>query len=521
MPAYPARTYLSQPLIGDMIPNGVACAWGFRRLFKNYGGSAIKVRRSSDNTTQDIGFNTDGTFNRTALLSFAGSGSAYVDTLYDQSGNTRNATQSTAAAQPRIVNNGVLETQNGRMSMFFDGVDDQMATAAFQGFPDGYMALWTAKATANTGNPTVVTKCTTTRGNPWDFYTQTSTMQTIQTSSNGSANTSGATLWKDLLSNFSLATWCHGSERDLTLTNRAKSVNCWVNGKFNGFRTGTPDYQDGNVPVYIGARVDGANRFTGYISEIILFNQYLQDPARRAVEQNQRAWHEMPPMELYAMAGDSITNGYGVTAGMDWPNILMGSISGCNWHVNAGINGDYLAGAGTANMYTRSTSSNMTDANATGGYNLFFQDGLFNSTLFPWAGTNDIALGGNSAATVYANYKVYLAAAKATGRFKRIPVSTFLPRADETVTAKMRTYNGLLRAGWNNGAGELATTYGVTHFIDTETITQFDTSPGAAKYNDATYFRQFLLDGTTTDKTHPTDAGHLLYANLVKTTLGL
>jgi len=47
-----------------------------------------------------------------ALLAFAGIGNAFVSIWYDQSGNARNATQTVAWNQPRIVNGWVLDTIN-------------------------------------------------------------------------------------------------------------------------------------------------------------------------------------------------------------------------------------------------------------------------------------------------------------------------------------------------------------------------------------------------------------------------
>jgi hypothetical protein len=51
-------------------------------------------------------------------------GHGYVTTWYDQSGNSNNATQTTAASQPKIVDAGVLVTENGKAALDFDGVDD-------------------------------------------------------------------------------------------------------------------------------------------------------------------------------------------------------------------------------------------------------------------------------------------------------------------------------------------------------------------------------------------------------------
>jgi hypothetical protein len=72
------------------------------------------VRRSSDNAEADIGFTAIGDLDTASLLAHVGSGDGFVVTRYDQSGNGRDATQTTPEGQLRIVSNGVLQTQNGR-----------------------------------------------------------------------------------------------------------------------------------------------------------------------------------------------------------------------------------------------------------------------------------------------------------------------------------------------------------------------------------------------------------------------
>ena len=94
--------------------SGAAAAYSLRKLNTSYTGSAIRVRRSSDNTEQNIGFNADGTLNTLALLAFVGSGNGFVTTWYDQSVNSRNAYQTTAAYQPFIVNAGSIVTNGGK-----------------------------------------------------------------------------------------------------------------------------------------------------------------------------------------------------------------------------------------------------------------------------------------------------------------------------------------------------------------------------------------------------------------------
>jgi trimeric autotransporter adhesin len=119
----------SKKYVLDLISAVVAAAYSLRRLYASYTGAAIRVRRSSDNAERDIGFIGEH-LDVLALLVFVGNGSGFVTTWYDQSGNGRHATQTTAAKQPQIVSNGVVESQNGRPAVVFDGVNDRLATAS-------------------------------------------------------------------------------------------------------------------------------------------------------------------------------------------------------------------------------------------------------------------------------------------------------------------------------------------------------------------------------------------------------
>jgi len=99
--------------------SGAAAAYSLRKLDCDYSGYAVRVRRSSDNTEQDIGFTSNGDFDTSSLKSFVSSNSGYVVTWYDQSGNNSNITQSTAGNQPRIVNAGVVERKGIKPAVKF------------------------------------------------------------------------------------------------------------------------------------------------------------------------------------------------------------------------------------------------------------------------------------------------------------------------------------------------------------------------------------------------------------------
>jgi hypothetical protein len=98
--------------------SGAAAAYSLRKLRTAYTGSAIRVRRASDNTEQDIGF-VNNVLDTASLTSFCSGTNGFVTTWYDQSGNGRDATQSTGANQPQIVSSGSVITENMKPTLDF------------------------------------------------------------------------------------------------------------------------------------------------------------------------------------------------------------------------------------------------------------------------------------------------------------------------------------------------------------------------------------------------------------------
>jgi hypothetical protein len=130
------------------IYTGAAAAYSLRKLDKDYTGYAIRVRESAGNTLADIGFDSNGDLDTTALLNHTGPASGYVQTWYDQSGNGNNATQGTNADQPQIVSSGSVILKNGLPALDFNGTSNHMSatglattqptTASFVATSDGY-----------------------------------------------------------------------------------------------------------------------------------------------------------------------------------------------------------------------------------------------------------------------------------------------------------------------------------------------------------------------------------------------
>lgn len=135
--------------------SGATGAWGARKLRTAYAGNCLKVRRSSDNTTQDIGF-SGGDLDSGALTSFVGAGDGFIDTWYDQSGNARNLTQATQANQPKVVASGsVITTVGGKSSPLFDASNDHFTSGlAMSSFiaASAYTALMAGRATSGVTN---------------------------------------------------------------------------------------------------------------------------------------------------------------------------------------------------------------------------------------------------------------------------------------------------------------------------------------------------------------------------------
>jgi hypothetical protein len=95
------------------------------KMVSAYAGSAIRVRRDSDNAEQDIGFSGNG-LDISAITTFGGGANIFIKTWYDQSGNGYSYTQSSASAQAQIA------TGNGYTTTVITGSDSN-PVASFDG----------------------------------------------------------------------------------------------------------------------------------------------------------------------------------------------------------------------------------------------------------------------------------------------------------------------------------------------------------------------------------------------------
>ena len=99
-------------------------AFSVRKLRTAYTGSCLRVRRSSDNAEQDIGFTGDGLLDVSTMETFVGANDGFITTWYDHTENGRDAVQTITTEQPQIVSNGTTYTDlNGLPRIYKPGVD--------------------------------------------------------------------------------------------------------------------------------------------------------------------------------------------------------------------------------------------------------------------------------------------------------------------------------------------------------------------------------------------------------------
>lgn len=108
----------------------LVAAYSTRRLRSAYTGNALRIRGDGTGSPEaDIGFTATGDLDTTAVAAAIASGggsNGYFRTWYDQSGNGRNAGNSTASQQPLYA-----AGSHSKGTATFDNSNDQLDTASF------------------------------------------------------------------------------------------------------------------------------------------------------------------------------------------------------------------------------------------------------------------------------------------------------------------------------------------------------------------------------------------------------
>ena len=269
--SYKYRKYLL-----DLFPATVA--YSLRKLRAGQ-TRAIRVRRSSDNAEQDIGF-IGNDLDTVSLLSFCGAGNGFVTTWYDQSGNGYDATQTTQAYQPQIVSNGLVITDNGKPTVSFNGAAflDSYTSATGTGTYSGAMTIFFAgKRIANNGGDYFSERRS--RLVKTFAFVKADVVYITSDGLNESSNQWISLATYNLTSNFFLSVQKHtpGIMDTLFINGVAATVlgnpgvASSITGDNNGFR--------------VGGRVDVNSNWNGLISELLVYNTD-QTANRAAIESN-------------------------------------------------------------------------------------------------------------------------------------------------------------------------------------------------------------------------------------------
>jgi len=253
----------------DLLDNygGATAAYGLRRLRAAYTGNAIEVTDGS--TTQDIGFDSNGELDQSALETYANGGEVKVSKWYDQTTNGRTLSQTSDAARPTITDSsGNMLTLNGKPAMKLNGAQSLPATANFNGNVNvnELVAAWVGSVNQLTAANNMVSH--------WAGTSGSQVFQVQFTAANDNLR------WQTRYSNGTLHTTDNGS----AITSGAQYI---VVGKaqhndheadFDGTNVigGTPGahVNDATTSFRVGARSDNsAGPHTGFTQEVVVFSR--------------------------------------------------------------------------------------------------------------------------------------------------------------------------------------------------------------------------------------------------------
>jgi hypothetical protein len=303
--ASPAYVSTYQYLL-DAYP-GASAAYSTRKLKSSYSGNAIRVRRSSDNAEQDIGFVGED-LDTATMKTFVGAGNTgFISKWYNQGDSATLDFENTAAtSQPRIIISGVVERQKGKPSIYFDAARFLLINNSANRFnylhKTGQAAVFALVRTGIVSNPNaaycILDNCNTTQSQTGYslFYDDRSsvssndmirsyvfrgvnTTSVSQNSPNNyfTPNTFG--LITNLLDNGNAT----AANRNFLYNNGANEQ------KLNTF-TSTPSTSDATNVMRMGRSIGGAFNLIGNISELVIYPSN-QSGSRTAIENNIKSFY--------------------------------------------------------------------------------------------------------------------------------------------------------------------------------------------------------------------------------------
>jgi hypothetical protein len=258
-------------LLLDIYPNASA-AYSLRKLRTAYTGNAIRVRRSSDNAEQDFGF-VSNVLDTASLLTFCGAGDGFVTTWYDQSGNAKDVTETTAANQPQIVTSGSVELLNGKPMIKFNGTSHKLTAAS--SIISGQFGVYGVAQTPATQTGFMFTQYRTFSANRFILYLEYGTSNLIAIQIGGSADVKTGTrtnaqklyYWNRNASNLIQYADNNASPNSVTIATTAANETLM----FGGWQDIVFNYRTQNLQECVIYTTDSSSNRTGISSNINTF----------------------------------------------------------------------------------------------------------------------------------------------------------------------------------------------------------------------------------------------------------
>lgn len=255
----------------DQVGVSAEVAYGLRKLRSAYSGQCIRIRESGANMETDIGFLANGDLDTAAIFAFcAGLWDAFIVTWYDQSGNTRNVTQSTAGNQPRIATAGVVPTLGGKPTATFDGVTQFVGQTGIN--ITALFANGVHQPSAVTATQTIIRQNATISGTQWHLRLDAAATTFLRNPTVASGGTTTAA------AQVSSATSTNGANSQVFRNGTSVATSAAMG---SGATNGT---------VNIGVSPSGGQNYGGSIAEVLVFASNLTTTQRQTLERNQGSY---------------------------------------------------------------------------------------------------------------------------------------------------------------------------------------------------------------------------------------
>ena len=272
----------SNALVVPVFPATPVALFSLRNVGTGYAGPCLKVRRTSDSTQLDIGFNpTTGVIDMAAANTFAAGSLLYVTKWYDQSSNALHVVQVNPGAEP------LLATINGRPWLSFQAsVGSILQSAAVGTFALAGDQTIGAVTQLNSDNGQVPMGCID-GSDGWAFFY------------NGVAGGPGPNPGKNvyyatkagsgaqIAGTFDMFT---KMPTRMVTTRASGALKIYANGTLGGSGTVAGTNIGTSTEVFkIGTYAHFGLNFEGLIGEVYLYSSALTDPVRLAIDANQAA----------------------------------------------------------------------------------------------------------------------------------------------------------------------------------------------------------------------------------------